>query len=246
VSVTAVPLSNPAGAKTITNTVQVSNRGVQVEILSGPTTLDPRDSAAWDVRVTNTGSTADTFDLQAAGLLALAGQFSADAVTLNPGQSQTVQLTGDNLDFVLPQTYAVIVAATSQDNDQIQHQDSRDVTFATYEAVETAWQPATQTITGTLSANFTLVITNTGNTPTAYQVTVDAPGASASTNLQQVTVPAHGVVTTMVTVDTPGVGDYQVEGVVTSLSGVVSGSDTAVLTVTDPYPIKLLLPVIFK
>ena len=34
-------------------------------------------------------------------------------------------------------------------------------------------------IIGTLTANFTLVITNTGNTPTTYQVTVNAPGASA-------------------------------------------------------------------
>ncbi|MCB9418991.1 MAG: hypothetical protein H6667_04265 [Ardenticatenaceae bacterium] len=249
VSVTAVPQSNPAIAKTITNTVQISNRGVRVEILSGPVTLDPRDIGTWNVRVTNTGSVADTFDLQAAGLLAQGGTFSTNAVTLNPGQSQIVPFTADNLNTLLPQTVTFVAAATSQGDGRIQHQDSRTVTFTAYEAVESAWQPATQIITGTLTANFSLVLTNTGNVATTYQIAVDSVDASASTAFPQVTVPARSSMVVVVTVTTPDVGIYQVDAVVSSLSSGALSNDTAVLTVNaavDPYPIKVMLPAVMK
>ena len=75
------------------------------------------------------------------------------------------------------------------------------------------------------------------------------PGASASANVQQLIVPAHGVATVLVTVDVPDGGTYDVTAEVTSLSSGASSSDTAVLTVNavaDPYPIKLFLPVVMK
>jgi uncharacterized membrane protein len=163
VTVTAVPQGNPVAAVTITGTVQVLNRGVQVEILSGPSSLDPRQVGIWDVRVTNTGQAADTFDLQAAGLMALAGHFATDPVTLGPGVSQTVQMTSSTPAMLPPQSYPVVVAATSQADDRIRSQDETTVTITAYEGIEAAWLPATLTVSGTLEAAFTLVVTNTGN-----------------------------------------------------------------------------------
>jgi len=69
----AVSQSSPTITANVTDTVAVLNRGVQLEIVSGPTTIDPRNSAVWQVQVTNTGQVADTFDLQAVGPLALVG-----------------------------------------------------------------------------------------------------------------------------------------------------------------------------
>ncbi len=247
VEVTAVSQTDPAVTAVVTGTVQIGGHGVQVSIISGPTTLDPRDVGVWDVRITNTGSAADTFDLQAAGLIAAAGQFSADSVSLNPGQSQTVQLTADNLDFVLPQTYPVIAAAASQGNPQIQHQDMTDVTFIEYEAVEVAWQPPTQTITDSLTAQFTLVFTNTGNIPTEYQLDVSAPGGAVNTlGLNSLLLPVHSSGRVLVGVTVPSDGTYTIEAVVSSTSSGVSGSDTAVLIVEEAFPNKVYIPIMIK
>jgi hypothetical protein len=65
------------GAGATTATVQVIDRGVQVQFVGGPATVDPRSGGVWEVRVTNSGRVADTFDLAAAGFFAGMASFSA-------------------------------------------------------------------------------------------------------------------------------------------------------------------------
>jgi uncharacterized membrane protein len=250
ITASAVSQSNANITADTTGTVEVLNRGVQIEIISGPTTVDPQGTAVWQVRVTNTGQLADTFDLMAAGPLALAGSFSTDSVTLSAGQFQTVQFTADDLEIFLPGIYDLIVAAQSQANSNIISQDSWAVTITAYEAVSVAFEPLSQTLTNTLTATYMLILTNTGNINTLYELSVDVPGANGTIALDAIQLPAHGGATVLVTVAVPGPGTYVITGSAVSDSGAASDSATATLIIPgDPPPpddLLLYMPVVRK
>jgi hypothetical protein len=92
-----------------------------------------------------------------------------------------------------------------------------------------SWYPATQTVTDTLEATYTLVITNTGNGLTSYDLAFTVPGGSAQAGLAQVSLPAPGTAVLPVTVQVTGEGTYPIEGTVTSTGA--TASQTAELTV---------------
>ena len=95
-------------------TVQLIDRGVQVQFTGGPATVDPRDGGVWAVRVTNSGRVADTFRLEVAGFAAGVATFSASAVVLAPGASQVVQLQVGDLGPLTPQRMLIGVTAVSR------------------------------------------------------------------------------------------------------------------------------------
>jgi hypothetical protein len=108
--------------------------------------------------------------------------------------------------------------------------DEARVTFTSYEGVELAWLPATQTVTDTLSASFMLIITNTGNILTQYQIDLDMPGLSGQLLLDELPIPARTTAVFPVTVYAGGPGVYELVGTAVSDQG-TSASDTAVLTI---------------
>lgn len=238
VTVTAVAQSSSTVAGEDTSTVEVLDQGVHVEIVSGPTTLDPRDNAIWDVQITNTGNSPDTFDLETGGIIAQAGTLSTDSVTLNAGASQTVQLAVDGLDSLLPQTFPVNVAATSQADDRIADDDTVMVELTEYEAVSVAWLPETQTVTNTLTAHFTLLITNTGNTSTIYDLATAVPGADSGLTTNQLHIPAHSTMFALVTVTAPDAGTYTLTGEAdsNSSSAADSAEATLIINITNQAP----------
>ncbi|MBK8987727.1 MAG: VCBS repeat-containing protein [Chloroflexi bacterium] len=247
VTVTTTAQSVGATAGSVTAVAQVINRGVQVEFIAGPTTLDPRDTAVWSIRVTNTGLVADTYDVLPGGAIAQAGILSANAVTLQPGASQTVQLTVDGLDSLLPQSYLVNVAAVSQVNPAIHADDTTAVTLTGYEGVTVVWEPATQMVTDTLTAQFTLVVSNTGNVSAVFDVELNVPGAEAETAVTQIILPPGSAARLPVTVNAPAAGSYTLTGTADSLLGSATGSVSAVLVVAQTQTsYRLLLPMIFK
>jgi uncharacterized membrane protein len=249
VDVTAVVHSNSSITASTTGTVQVINRGVQITILSGPTEVDPRDTAVWQVRVSNTGQVADTFDLQVAGLFALVGTFSTNAVTLAPGQSQTVAFTADNMEHILPGTYDLVVAAQSRANSAIISQDETAVTLLEYEAITAVFVPLSQTVTGTLTATFTLVVTNTGNVNTLYQFSSSVPGATSSVSQPAIQLPAHNSAAILVTVTAPDGGTYEVTGTAVSPGGTTAVATATLIIPGEPPPpdnLVVYLPIIFK
>ncbi|MCI0396758.1 MAG: DUF1194 domain-containing protein [Chloroflexi bacterium] len=167
---------NPNVQATASAVLTILLYGVRVELLPSALTMSPADTGSWQVIVTNTGSVADTYELSADGIIVATAQFSAATVSLAPGQSQTVQLTAGNMDFALPTTYLLGVTAQSQSDDRIHDHDNGLLTFTGYEAVDVAWYPTSQVLTNTLATSYMLVMTNTGNVGTVYDVTVDAPG----------------------------------------------------------------------
>ncbi|MCL4266411.1 MAG: VCBS repeat-containing protein [Anaerolineae bacterium] len=250
VTATAVSQSDPAITASTSGIVQVINRGVQISILSGPTTVDPRDTAVWQVRVSNTGQLADTFDLQVAGLFALVGAFSTNAVTLSPGQSETVQFTADNMEHILPGVYDLVVAAQSQANGNIISQDETAVTLLAYEGVIATFIPLSQTVTGTLTAAFMLVVTNTGNVNTLYEFSSSVPGASSSVSQDAIQLPAHNTAAILVTVTAPGGGTYEVTGTAVSANNTTASATATLIIPGGPPPppdnLVLYLPIVVK
>ncbi|GIK54769.1 MAG: hypothetical protein HND44_04885 [Chloroflexi bacterium] len=250
VTATAVGQNYPNATAEVTGVVQVGNRGVQISILSGPTSVDPRDTAVWQVQVRNTGLVADTFDLQVAGVLATVATFASNTVTLSPGQVQTIALTADDMEPLLPGTVDLVVAAQSQTESAIISQDTRPVTILPYEAVMVELTPTSQTVpTGTLTASFTLIVTNTGNVVTTYSFQSSVPGASSQVELPDLPLPAHSTASLLLTVTATGGGTYVVTGTAVSANN-TSASDTATLIIPGAPPppdnLTIYLPIIRK
>jgi uncharacterized membrane protein len=248
VSVQAVSQGDAGVGDVAAANAQLLNRGVEVTVTPATVTLNPTQNGTWSVQIRNRGSVADTYNLTAHGVIANSMQFSASSVTLNPGQVQTVQLTGTNLDFFLPGTYQFVVLAVSQGDGRIKNEDAAAVTLTSYEAVEVVWRPETQTITDTLTATFLLVISNTGNIATEYQFTISAPGLTLTQPVTELLIPAHGVVALPVVAAASGNGTYQLTGTATNPGG-PSGNALATLTITGhptPEPPKLYLPIMLK
>ncbi len=228
-----------------TAVAQVDTRGVQVEIISGPATVDPRDTAVWNVRITNTGSGQSTYDLQAAGVLSLAGSLSTNAVTLSPGAAQTVQFTADGLDSLRPQSYLVNVTAVLRADARIRADDTATVTITGYEGVMVQWEPATQTLTDTLTAQFTLLITNTGNVSTWFDVATAVPNAATLMPAQQIVLPPGSAARVPVTVQATGPGTYTLTGMAVSQTSAAADSAQANLVVAQT-GYRVMIPILFK
>jgi uncharacterized membrane protein len=228
-SATATSQAHPGVRATITGTVEVLPLGVQLSIAPAHTTMSPLDSGLWQVTITNTGSVADSYDLAAAGIVGLTADFSSSLVTLNPGQSQTVQMSAGPMPLALPQEYPFWVTAVSQADERIGNDAAAAITFTGYEEVTVAWLPASQTVTDTLSAGFLLLITNTGNIPTTYQLDLTMPGLSGALAANELTIPARAMAVLPLTVYAGGPGVYELTAVAHSSDA--SDSDTAVLTI---------------
>ncbi len=227
-------------------TLQVGNLGVQVEIISGPSQLEPDASGIWQVRVTNTGITADSYDLSVFGGLALEAQVTPSLLSLAAGQSQTVQLTAGPLAFALPQEYVLGILAQSQAEAGIRNQDIAMIGILAKQAVQISWQPGSQTVDGSLTASFSLVVSNTGNLNTTFQISGGvSPEGEARFQAGSLELPARSTAVLLVDVQVPRGGDYQIEA--TAQSGLTQASASAELIVIyASEPPKLFLPLIYR
>ncbi len=227
--------------------VQIGGRGVQVEIVSGDAELSPTEIGTWQVQVTNTGNENDTYDLSVFGPLAAFAEIAPGVITLAPGQSQTVQVTAGPLIHALPGDLTLGVLAESQSQSYIRDEDTTAVTITEYQAVEAAWLPDAQTVTGTLSAFFTLIVTNTGNVNTTYLFAVSSdPAVETQLAVVSLPIPPHSAIPLLVKVTAPEPGTYLLTG--TAESGDIQASDTATLIVINDEPpeYKLYLPLVLK
>ena len=142
----------------------------------------------------------------------------------------TEQLSATPLDFALAQTYQFEVTAHSLGNSHIQDRDLADVTFTGYEGVEVGWIPMTQTLTNTVEATYLLVVTNTGNVNTTYDLSLAAPGLDFDLEDTILTIPPHIAAATIVRLRPATAGIYTILGQATTAS--LSDSSTAILVVT--------------
>jgi uncharacterized membrane protein len=228
-------------------TVQVGNLGVDMVITSGPDSLPPDGSGIFEVAITNTGQQADTYDLSAFGPFAPFATLSQETVTLNPGESQTVQVTINGVDFAMAGDYRVGLHAQSQTQSEIEDAAAAQLTVTEQEGLEMQWLPETQAITETSQAAFTLIMTNTGNVNTTFDLSVGAsPSAAVEVAANQVLIPPQATVFVVVKVAVPRNGTYML--MATADSGTMQASNTATLTVSglEPELIKMYLPLVIN
>src|SRR5690606_30879532 len=191
----------------------------------------------WQVKVTNTGSIASSYWLTATGIVGPSGEFATNPVALDPGQPTTLALSAGPFDFALPTTYPFSIAATAQEDERIHAEDTAAITFETYEAVEVAWQPPSQSVVDTLSATFLLVITNTSNVPTTYDLDLDAPNLRGELPLDSITLPAKSVALLPLTVEANGPGVHTFNGSATAAQTNDEDAATLIIEYTSEPPI---------
>ena len=237
-SVTAVSTSHADVSDTDNATAVLTTLGVDIAILpTAQTVLNPGDPGSWQVQVTNMGSVGDTYGLASAGIFAPYATFTPDTVTLAPGASQTVQLDTTPLYFPLAQTYQLHAIATSATDAQVQDADQTPVTFLGSVNVDVAWDPPEQLVDEIIPVSYILVITNTGNLPTTYDIAGAFGLLQAQVIPNVITLAAHDSANLLVTVIPPDYGVYTFDG--TATAGSVSDSDTALLEVAEPTVIQL-------
>jgi len=218
-----------AGDAYVAATLEVLNHGVQLALSPAHQTLNPVTGGQWQVTITNTGSVADVFDLTPVGIVALTGQFTANPVALNPGQSTVVNLNASGFGFALPATYPLGVAAVSQGDARVLAEATASLTFDSFEAVELSWNPISQTVSGS-TAGLVLVLTNTANVSTRYALTLGAPGLSGGLAQVVVDLPAHATVLLPLFVEAGAPGTYAIEAQADSTTSAAGGSATASVT----------------
>jgi uncharacterized membrane protein len=222
-------------AASATGTVQVGSLGVDVTLVSGPTQLPPNGSGTWQFLVTNTGQSADTYDLAAFGALAVFGDLSQTSVTLSPGGSQTIDVGVDGFGHASPGQRIIGLHAQSQSQANIENEDHAVLTVSAQAGLEVEWRPAAQSLDGTAQANFTLIVTNTGNISSTIQIGINSsPSASVSLSAATIYIPPHATVFILVNVIVPGDGTYTLTATVDG--GTVQANDIATLTVSGVGP----------
>ncbi|MEZ4831938.1 MAG: hypothetical protein R2873_08040 [Caldilineaceae bacterium] len=213
-----------AGATSATATVV--DRGVQVQILGGPGSIDPREGGVECAGAQRRAggrhlpAGCDRSCGRAAGL-------SASSVTLAPGAMETVQLSVGNLSTIMPGGYPLQVTATSDGNNNVSDNDQTSVNVNGFEEIDVSWLQVSQTVDDGLSAQFTLVVTNRGSNSAEYSVAVDAGDATATVAEPSIQLPQGATIQIPVTV-TAEVGVYTLDASVTSAG--TSGSAAASVT----------------
>lgn len=226
-----VPITATAGAITYTvmatslsggaqfdavGTVQVLNRGVQVDIISGPTSILPGANGTWQVSVKNVGAQSDTFDLSPFGPLSLGGSITPNSVTLAPGASQTAQLQVTASTEAQAGTMLVGALAQAQSDATVRDEDSLDVTIEIVRAAAVQWQPTSLTIVSGTVGLATLTIENTGNTETTFGLSFNAiANVTATLPFTQVVLPRNGQVMFPIEITGDAAGSYQLIATVT-------------------------------
>jgi uncharacterized repeat protein (TIGR01451 family) len=149
-------------------TVQVVAQGVQVSLT--PATANA--GTTFDLKVTNTGSVADTFDLALAGPAAIGARLSTTKVTLLPQASQDVQVTTSAASFAVPGKLPLIGMATSEANPKVQDSARAAVIVPETVGMTAGLTPTTQVLPIPGTSSFLLLVTNTGNTADDYKATI--------------------------------------------------------------------------
>ncbi|MCA9981546.1 MAG: hypothetical protein KDD89_11945, partial [Anaerolineales bacterium] len=230
VTVTAQSLANGGIQATAVVMVEVSERGVTVEISPANQTIDPNAPTSWNVTVTNRGSVADSYALSPTGVPALAGTLPEQTGTLAPGASQTVQLSVPPLPFLVSGPYRFAVIAQSVGDAQVRAQGAAQFAVPDSPAVQVAWFSPSRTVTDTLSLSLGLVVTNTGNLLTEYELDLTGTGLTAVSTLNPVPLPARSAVFLQVLVQADDFGEYLLTATAVDGDDGATANDTTTLT----------------
>ena len=165
----------------ITNgTLTEAANGVAVEL--SPSTGAP--GSTFEMKVINTGTVADTFNLSLAGPAALVATLGTNTTgLLAPGASQIIPITTSAVNFADPGTLVLLAIATSQDNPAVYYGASGSLAIPTSMGMTAQFSPASQTLTQVGPTSFLLLVNNTGNLQDSYSATISGSTGPVSASL---------------------------------------------------------------
>jgi hypothetical protein len=178
-SVTATSMTNPAITATADGTLTVLGNGVGV-------TLNPPSGApgnGFQLTVTNSGTTQDTFDLSLAGPAALVASLGMPKVTLAPGASQMVPIATGLVNFADPGALLLTGMATSESNPAVQATASAALTIAGSTGLTAELSPPVQVLPVPGTTSFLVLVHNTGNTADSYSATITGTSGPVTASL---------------------------------------------------------------
>jgi uncharacterized membrane protein len=242
-TVTAESTTDPTVTSTTGGTLTVTAGGVMV-------TLNPSSAApgsGFQATVTNTGTTADTYDLALGGPAALVSRLGTLQVTLAPGASQVVPVTTGAVDFAVQGNLNLVAAATSTTNPAIQGAASASLAIPVMSGMTAAFSPTSQTLAAPGAATFLLTVHNTGNAEDIYSATIMTtsgpvtatligPDGSPTQSISSFRVPGLSIATIELPADLSAIGQGAVTVLVKSLDHPESATPTALMIVTPVTP----------
>lgn len=154
--------------------------GVSVDIT--PESNGP--SSTFQMQVTNTGKSVDTFDLSLAAPAALMATLEETSVVLQPGQSTLVTINVDAIAFALPGSLMLVGIARSRANALIYSSDSVELNIQAFSGLRATFEQATQQLAVPGSTTYILLVDNIGNLEDEFSATILSTNGPISANLE--------------------------------------------------------------
>jgi uncharacterized repeat protein (TIGR01451 family) len=243
-SVMATSTTDPSVTATTSGTLTVLDNGVSVAL--NPPSGAP--GSPFQLTVTNTGQTTDTFDLALGGPAALVSSLGVGKVALAPGASQTVPVSTSAVTFADAGALPLLGMATSESEPAVQAGASAALTIPGTTGMTTELDPPVQALAVPGTTSFLLLVHNTGNTEDRYTATITGTDGPVSASLQGLdgtptqTIPVFrlpGLSTgaILLNADLAGFGQGNVTIQVQSLnSGALAAEVVATVTAPTPAP----------
>jgi large repetitive protein len=159
--------------------VTVTGQGVNVNIT--PDTGTP--GSLFELNITNTGTAEDTFDLSLGGPAGPAATLSKSSVTLPAGNSQSIRISLEEIDFAYQGTLDLLAVATSRANEEIKDQALAKINIPSIQGLVASIAPESVTLETPGAASFSILVRNTGNTEDAFTATVTGTTGPVTANL---------------------------------------------------------------
>lgn len=169
-TVTAVSQTISTVTSQQVGTLTISASGVSVVL--DPATTTP--GGTLQATITNLGSAPDIFTLTLNGPGALITTPSQNAISLDPGASESVTLTVGAAPFATLGTLPLFAIATSQSDPAVSANASGGITIPASLGVSAAFDPPDRQLPGPGQATFLLQVQNTGTIEDAYSATISS------------------------------------------------------------------------
>jgi len=159
--------------------LSVASQGVQLSLT--PSTGAP--GSTFNLKVTNTGSAKDTFDLSLGGPESLVSTLKTTKVTLAAGASTVVTIRTKAISFAIPGALSLVAMAQSVSNKAVQASATASIQVPAIQAMTAQLSPSVQVIPLPGTSNFLVVVNNIGNIEDAYTATITGTSGPVTAQL---------------------------------------------------------------